>query len=163
MLLPSNIKFLVGHCSYTPPSMLIGEKEIEDWHVNQGWRECGYHVVIRRDKNDIGSYIDLGRTFEEVGAHVGKKHNPYSYGFCLIGGKKQKEDEPECNFTQQQMEIFFKVLHYWKLLFPKAEITGHYSFSPKTCPTFNVENWWEQANMSFKNLGKVPLPVECVK
>jgi len=44
-----NIRYITIHAAATTPSMDIGVKEIREWHLARGWRDVGYHFVIRRD------------------------------------------------------------------------------------------------------------------
>ena len=79
------IDAIVIHCSYTPPSMDIGVREIYDWHVNDnGWKDIGYHYVIRRNGN-----IEIGRPEHTPGAHVAG-HNHNTIGLCLVGAKARQ-------------------------------------------------------------------------
>ena len=49
--------YFIIHCSATKPSMDIGFEEINRWHKERGWLQCGYHFIIRRN-----GVIEDGRT-----------------------------------------------------------------------------------------------------
>lgn len=137
----TDVRYLVVHCSATPPDMDIGAKEIDLWHRQRGFFEIGYHAVIRRD----GS-VELGRPVDKPGAHA-KGWNNLSLGVCLVGGVKSlPEAEPENNFTRMQFASLADVLSAWKKDWPLAEIVGHRDLpSPharlKACPSFDAGEW----------------------
>ena len=56
---------IIIHCSYTPASMDTSVDEIRQWHKARGWRDIGYHYVIRRS-----GHVDLGRPISLAGAHA---------------------------------------------------------------------------------------------
>lgn len=126
------IKAIVVHCAYTPPSMDIGAETIRQWHVkDNGWRDIGYHWVIRRNGN-----LEPGRDESVAGAHVGG-HNANTIGVCLIGGMKEGGGE-DCNFTYKQYNTLHSLLHELKARYPGAEITGHRDYASKACPCFDA-------------------------
>jgi hypothetical protein len=97
--------------------MDIGADTIRDWHVNgNGWRDIGYHLVIRRD----GS-IEKGRDINDSGAHAAG-YNSKSIGLCLVGGMAE-DNSAENNFTAQQ----------WTSLLAKVKelLVEVSSYSPK--------------------------------
>lgn len=98
------IDSIIIHCAYTPPGMDIGATEIRRWHVEErGWKDIGYHYVVRRD-GDVEPGRDLdgdGDVVEEVGAHAAG-HNAHSIGICLVGGRAEDDQAPDCNFTPAQ-------------------------------------------------------------
>ena len=91
------INEIIIHCSDTQEGCDVTAKEIRSWHTapkekgGRGWRDIGYHYVIRLDGT-----IELGRPLEKAGAHcIGRKgedHNSHSIGICYIGGRHIKED-----------------------------------------------------------------------
>lgn len=132
------IDAIVIHCSYTPPSMDIGVREIYDWHVNDnGWKDIGYHYVIRRNGN-----IEIGRPEHTPGAHVAG-HNHNTIGLCLVGGQSQTGRNPS-NFTKEQYLSLNKLIDDLKSRYPKVKIRGHRSYNPgKLCPQFDTEAYFE--------------------
>lgn len=56
---------IVIHCSASPDNRDIGAEEIRQWHKSQGWKDIGYHWVIRRDGT-----IEQGRKEFDIGSHV---------------------------------------------------------------------------------------------
>ena len=144
---PSDIEYIVIHCSATPPNRDIGYREIDQMHRDRGWSGCGYHFIIRRD----------GRPIEYAGAHaygVNKK----SYGICLIGGV-DSANKAENNFSAEQFQTLEKIVRGLRYRAPQAKILGHRDLSPdldgdgviekhewiKECPCFDVQTWWTNA------------------
>lgn len=126
------IEAIVIHCADTPVGMDIGADTIREWHVNgNGWRDIGYHYVIRRDGT-----VEKGRPVHEPGAHVAG-HNARSIGICLVGGK------PGANFTRWQWAALEALVMDLTRQYPGVTVTGHRDHdSRKTCPTFDVAAWW---------------------
>lgn len=126
------IKKIVVHCADTPASMNIGADEIRVWHVDgNGWKDIGYHYVIRRDGT-----LENGRPESDTGAHVAG-HNADSIGICLVGGK------PGANFTRQQWATLEKLVNGLTVKYPHAMVMGHRDLDPgKRCPTFDARAWW---------------------
>lgn len=145
---PSDIKYIVVHCSATPPAADIGAADIDRWHKERGWKKIGYHYVIRRD-----GMIEGGRALNEVGAHV-HGYNHVSWGVCLVGGI-DSAGKAEFNFTDNQMSALYALLQNLHEQAPHAEILGHRDLSPdvngdgiieswefmKECPSFDVRSW----------------------
>lgn len=115
------------HCSATPDSGdLIGVNQIREWHLRRGWKDVGYHYLIRRS-----GVLEKGRADNVQGAHT-LGHNRNSLGVCLIGTK---------DFTQQQIITLTTLM---KELYEKYQITDedwycHYQFANKRCPNIPVE------------------------
>jgi N-acetylmuramoyl-L-alanine amidase len=123
------IKYLVVHCSDSPPEMDIGAKEIHQWHLERGFDGIGYHKVIKRNGN-----VEDGRPEYWVGSHV-KGYNSVSLGVCLVGDKV---------FTEAQLDSLRLVLGTWVGKYPHAKVVSHHDLnSMKTCPNFNANRWFE--------------------
>ena len=117
---------LIIHCSDTPKSMDVGAKEIGRWHEQRGFNKIGYHYVIRRD----GS-LEVGRMESVIGAHCFGQ-NRRSLGVCLVGRGE---------YTKKQFTALKRLSDELKNRYVGLKIKGHYSYSKKTCPMFNVEEW----------------------
>tara|TARA_R110002167_G_scaffold12963_5_gene54871 strand:- start:3621 stop:4088 length:468 start_codon:yes stop_codon:yes gene_type:complete len=144
------VQLLVVHCSATPANRDIGVAEIRAMHKAKGWRDVGYHYVIRRDGR-----VEKGRADNVMGAHV-MGHNNGSLGICLVGGVKP-DMTAETNFTPAQYRALEQLLAKLKATYATARICGHRDLSPdrngdgkvtpgewvKACPTFDVAAWWK--------------------
>src|SRR5512138_2830781 len=91
-------QFIIIHCS---DSDWGSTNEIRKWHLQNGWRDIGYHFVIMNGKPlttfslpCLNGSIDMGRTLDgdnfiepdEVGAHA-LGYNDKSIGICGIAKK----------------------------------------------------------------------------
>ncbi|QSI31454.1 lysozyme [Variovorax sp. RKNM96] len=132
----ADVRFLVIHCSATPPTANIGAKDIDRWHRDKGWLCIGYHHVIRRDGT-----VEAGRPMDQPGAHV-EGHNAESIGICLVGGVDANL-KPENNFTMAQMQALIDLLKRLRPTYPIATIQGHRDFPgvAKACPSFAARDW----------------------
>ena len=131
------VKYLVVHCSATPPNMAVDAKMIDRWHRQQGWRCIGYHYVIKRDGE-----VQKGRPENEAGAHA-IQVNDCSIGICLVGGVAADKVTPEDNFTGAQYKALRRLLLELLGKYPKAMIIGHRDVEKrKACPSFDVKSWW---------------------
>lgn len=130
------IRKIIVHCSATPEGKDIDAEEIKKWHLKRGWRDIGYHFVIKLDGT-----IEEGRPIEQTGAHV-KGHNYNSIGICYIGGveKKKKNDKwiAKDTRTKKQKDSLIDLLLRLKEDYPGAVIHGHNEFSSKSCPCFDA-------------------------
>ncbi len=133
---------IIVHCSATPPDMDIGVEDIRRWHLQQGWRDIGYHFVIRID----GS-IESGRDLDVVGAHC-YGHNSHSVGICMVGGWDPVRMPASNYYTAAQWQALEDLIgHLTEEEFPEAKVAGHNQFANKACPSFDVQEWLGVAGM----------------
>lgn len=130
-----DINKIIVHCSATRPEQTIGASEIRKWHKERGWRDIGYHYVIRRS-----GILESGRSESEVGAHV-KGHNDDSIGICLIGGINDN-GAPDANYSYDQYVTLYRLLCELLDRYKSATLHGHYEFSSKACPCFDVRAFY---------------------
>jgi len=128
--------FIAVHCSATKASLDVGEDEIRKWHLDRGWADIGYNIVIRRS-----GIVEIGRPIDYRGAHV-EGFNDLAVGVCLIGGLNP-EGKPEANYTPEQYESLKHTLRFLRRYAPAAVIRGHRDFPgvSKDCPCFDVRAW----------------------
>ena len=142
--------FIVIHCADTYPDMDVGAADIRRWHSDpkpkgRGWRDIGYHYVIRRDGTlEDGRDTDGdGDVLDEIGAHA-YGFNGRSIGICLVGGKSRKTDRADANFTAAQWRALAEIVQYLHDLYPAAAVVGHRDLDDgKECPGFDVMAWAE--------------------
>jgi hypothetical protein len=127
------INEIIVHCADTYADMDIGVEEIRRWHLDRGWDDIGYHLVIRRDGDP-----ELGRPIEKPGAHAAER-NANSIGICLVGGRGE-DGKPDFNFTAKQMATLQAAIGMYKVIHPGIDsVIGHRDVSDKSCPAFNIQ------------------------
>ena len=157
MIKPSDVRYIVVHCSATKHSAThVDAKTIDRWHRDRGWSGLGYHAVITRDgQTQLGRRITADSV--RIGAHV-SGHNAHSVGVCLAGGLDERGNSTEGaeHYDPRQLDALRDLLKTWTGLFPNAEVLGHRDLSPdrnrdgaitrdewlKTCPCFDARRWW---------------------
>ena len=138
------IKGIIIHCAATKPTMNIGAKEINDWHLQRGWSGIGYHFVIKRNGD-----LETGRDLLKDGAHC-KGNNKDTIGVCLVGGINH-QGQPENNFTKEQwstLETLITDLSWEDFMIGGFYIKGHNEFSSKACPSFDVQEWLKSVGLN---------------
>lgn len=125
------IEKIIVHCAASPGD--ISAAEIREIHMAKGWRDIGYHFVIRTNGT-----IETGRPVTEQGAHT-YGQNPNSLGICLAGGLSGKPDYTKAQWRSLEVLILGLLAKHNK----NAGIYGHNDFTNrKTCPNFDVGYWW---------------------
>lgn len=150
---------IVIHCSATRPAQAIGAEEIRRWHLARGYRDIGYHLVIRRDGR-----IETGRALDEIGAHA-RGHNATSVAVCLVGGLLPDGTPADLTtplefdaFGEAQLAAARTTVAFLQRIYPGAKVLGHRDLSPdtdrdgkverpewlKTCPGFDAAKEFAQ-------------------
>jgi N-acetyl-anhydromuramyl-L-alanine amidase AmpD len=130
--------WIVLHCSATRGLQTnIGVDDIRRWHKAQGWKDVGYHFVIKRDGT-----LQTGRAQNTIGSHA-KGHNYNSVGICLVGGLDDKTWKPVDNFTAAQWKTLTSLVGRLIKTYPAAKVLGHRDFPGvnKACPCFSAKIW----------------------
>lgn len=126
------INKIIIHCAATKGD--VSAPTVRKWHKAKGWRDIGYHYVIRTNGT-----IETGRKLSETGAHT-KGHNKDSIGICIAGGFDGTTD----GYTDEQwtsLDVLVRGLA-GRFEIPAASILGHNNFTnAKTCPNFDVGDW----------------------
>lgn len=138
-----DVSMTVIHCSATPPDMDIGAKEIDRWHRQRGFLNCGYHYVICRD-----GLMELGRDVRKNGAHA-YGYNTDSIGICMVGGVTQDDiEKPEDNFTVAQYLTLKNITLIIHGAYPNSTFCGHNHLSAaKACPSFHWKKFLEHLDL----------------
>ena len=120
--------------------------DIRKWHLDRGWRDIGYSVVILNGQIKPEIYIDkyngrleMGRGLNfdntidgaEIGAHT-LGYNTKSIGVCMVGNG---------DFTGEQWKTLKMFIQLWQRIIPDVEIVGHREVGSTTCPGFDVQKW----------------------
>ena len=150
---------IIIHCSDSPEGRNDKAEDIRRWHKQRGFNDIGYHYVI-----DLDGTIEQGRPINQAGAHC-TGHNRNSIGICYIGGAywrdgvnakgkpiKGKDGKtmlmPKDTRTVAQYDALTKLLKELKEQYPNATIHGHYEFAAKACPSFDVQQWLSDNNLT---------------
>lgn len=124
---------IIIHCTATPEGREVDVDEIRKWHKARGWRDVGYHYVIK-----LNGIVQLGRHVDEIGSHT-KGHNSNSIGVVYAGGLDADTREAKNTRTIMQDIAFVYLLRHLKDQYPDATLHGHNEFSNKACPSFDVQ------------------------
>ena len=136
------INDIIIHCAATLANMDIGAAEIREWHVRErGWRDIGYHYVIRRN-----GVIEPGRDESIAGAHC-QGRNARSIGICLAGGLGN-DRRPENNFLPCQFDALERLIRELRQRYPGAGIHGHSDYADKACPVFDVQAFCRERGLA---------------
>lgn len=149
------IKWLVVHCTATPVTTTI-ESIQHFWKTVLGWKNPGYHYIIKRD----GEIVNINP--EENISNGVAGHNRNSIHISYIGGVDEK-GRPLDNRTDAQKKALFEKLLELSEKYPDATILGHRDFSPdkngngiiepfewiKSCPSFDVREWLKTYHPEF--------------
>jgi len=135
---------IILHHSDTPNSNFkVNAKMIGSWHRDRGFREIGYHFVIKRDGK-----LEIGRALNKFGAHA-LGYNK-DIGICLVGtGSATIKDNMICDasngvkfLTEAQIITFNALLVDLKFRYDITHLLGHYqtyaNVVKKSCPGFKV-------------------------
>lgn len=148
-----NIKRIFIHCTATREGQDVDVPTIRGWHKAQGWSDIGYHFVIRLDGT-----IERGRDESKVGSHA-KGYNTGSIALVYVGGL-DKQGKAKDTRTPAQIEAMVTLVRALTAAYPNAEVLGHRDISPdtdgdgvvephewlKSCPCFDVRQWWAALN-----------------
>lgn len=153
-----SIDFIAIHCSATPGDRDHTAADIRRWHRQRGFRDIGYHFVIRRDGT-----VERGRPLEQQGAHE-PRINRNSVAVCLVGGSPPIGSDAyrrglgENNFTDKQWDALEFLVAGIHARWPDAEVLGHRDVPGvrKACPSFDARKWWagvlESGRLDFTSI-----------
>jgi N-acetylmuramoyl-L-alanine amidase len=142
------LEYIIVHCS---DSEWGSAREIRKWHLERGWKDIGYHLVILNSNilphfsiPCLNGSIELGRPFDgspfiednEIGAHA-LGYNDRSIGICGVA---------KAEWHPSQIASLISLLRCLMKIFGiKAEnILGHCETESgkkegKTCPNLDMD------------------------
>jgi len=129
------ITHIVVHCTATQPETKVSSL-LNYWQQHLGWKNPGYHYVIKRNGDVVRLQPD-----EKI-ANGAKGYNQQSIHVSYIGGVDTKST-PADNRTDAQKETMFNLLVGLSEKYPAATILGHRDLPhvAKACPSFDVKTW----------------------
>ena len=146
---------IILHCSATIENADFSSADIKRFHLQRGFKDIGYHYVIRLDGT-----IETGRNENEIGAHC-LGHNKDSLGICYVGGL-DLYGKPKDTRTFKQKQSLYKLVYKLMLKYniPLIGIYCHNEFTNKSCPCFKIldfitefEEWIKENEMEQRNKG----------
>lgn len=123
------INRIIVHCSDSDVQAHDNIDVIRKWHLERGFSDVGYHYYITKH-----GIIQYGRSLDKIGAHCFNE-NEDSIGICL-GGRLQ--------FKEDQFKALAKLITSLYYTIGIMSVHGHYEYSEKTCPNFNVPDFVEK-------------------
>lgn len=156
----TRIDFIAIHCSATPAGRDIGAADIRRWHRERGWRDIGYHYVIRLDGT-----VEEGRPDDMPGAHE-PKINRSSIAICLVGGSPEpgtpahRKGLGENTYTPAQWKALEALVRKLHAKHPRATVLGHRDVPgvAKACPSFDAKSWWEEVKRTDALIPRCAIP-----
>lgn len=135
-----NIKYIVIHCTATPQHTTV-QSMINYWRNVMGWKNPGYHRVVKADGG-----VETLLPDEQVSNGVAG-YNSQCINISYIGGI-DAAGKPKDTRTPAQKETILRLLQEYKTKYPNAVIQGHRDFPrvKKACPSFD-------AKTEYKNIG----------
>jgi len=124
------IDSIIIHCSATEYTRHYTAEDINQWHLEAGYNEIGYHYVIYTD----GTVVE-GRDLNKEGAHA-KGYNNYSIGICLVGGTGPDGIAYDNGYSTEQYKSLHDIIMRIDEKFPIEAIAGHKEIPDvnKACP-----------------------------
>lgn len=123
---------IIIHCTATPEGRDVSVDTIRGWHIGQGWKDIGYHWVVRLDGT-----VKPGRPEAQVGSHVAG-HNTGTLGVVYVGGVDTKGN-PKDTRTPPQTAALLALVKALIVRYPTIKkVTGHNQYAAKACPSFDV-------------------------
>lgn len=125
------INDIIVHCTDTPSGMDVGVAEVRAWHLERGWKNIGYHYLVRLDGT-----VERGRPISQPGAHC-LGHNAHSIGVCYVGGRDENHKTADTR-TKEQKAALLKLLTNLTFMY-RCKIHGHRDYDHgKDCPCFDA-------------------------
>lgn len=113
------------HCTASDSPSHDDVSVIQDWHLQRGFNDIGYHYLINKNGN-----IQTGRDIEKTPA-AQRGHNANSIAICLHGLK---------DFTEAQFESLRMLCNQINDYYDKRIIIrGHKEVSNKSCPVVDYK------------------------
>lgn len=124
---------IIVHCAATPEGRDISIETIRGWHLQNGWKDIGYHYVVLLDGT-----VAAGRPEAQIGAHV-SGHNTGTLGICYVGGVASDGKTAKDTRTPDQKAALLDLARGLISKYPAiAKVTGHNQYAAKACPSFDV-------------------------
>ena len=146
------MKEIILHCSATKENADFSSADIKKWHLQRGFKNIGYHYVIRLDGT-----VEAGRKEDEIGAHC-LGHNKDSLGICYIGGLDSNGTPKDTRTNEQKKSLVKLVLKLMKKYNISIEnlTSGLFTISTvlfampeATCPQVSVILYFSSNSLTY--------------
>lgn len=129
------INAIIIHCTATEEHKDYTLADIKAWHTappprGNGWRNCGYHYIVRLDGT-----VERGMPISQPGIHC-RGHNAHSVAVCYVGGLRH--GKPADTRTPAQKQALLKLIAKLTLMY-RCHTYGHRDFAAKDCPCFDAK------------------------
>lgn len=128
------IKYIFVHCTASYQSNTT-EQTLRDEFKRKGWKNPGYHIVIKTNGNIINMLS------EESIANGVSGYNSNAIHVAWIGGIDKLHPKGIDNRTPEQKAALLDILAKLKRKYPQAKILGHRDISPDTNKNGVVDPW----------------------
>lgn len=145
----AKLKYLVIHCTATPPGREVSGDEIRRWHTaplwkgGRGWKQVGYTDMIHLDgrvERLVGNNEDaMVDPWEVTNGAAG--YNSVSRHVVYVGGVASDGKTPKDTRTPEQQIALEAYVESFHSRFPDVKIVGHNELAAKACPSFDVKEW----------------------
>jgi hypothetical protein len=145
----ARLKYLVIHCTATPPGREVTAADIRQWHTapvsagGRGWSQVGYMDMIHLDGRVERLVADNGDgevdPWEITNGALG--YNTVSRHIVYVGGVAADGKTPVDTRTPAQLRAMKKYVMDFYYDFPEVKIAGHNDLAAKACPSFDVGVW----------------------
>lgn len=123
---------IIIHCTATPEGRDVSVASIRGWHLQNGWKDIGYHWIVMLDGT-----VKPGRPEAQVGSHVAG-HNTGTLGVVYVGGVDAKGDPKDTRTPAQKAALLAHVRALIARYPTVKKVTGHNQYAAKACPSFDV-------------------------
>ena len=131
----AELKYIVVHHSASDSQATV--EQIRASHIARGFRDIGYHHIIRHGEGDAIPVPHAGRRYDtdddwepwEYGAHA-KGHNHHAIGVCLVGN--YHEEPLPAPMLSMLCWTLAALCRHWGL--GVSAIVGHRELASTACP-----------------------------
>ena len=120
------IRQIVLHHTATAATATLDD--IRRMHVARGFRDVGYHYLLRRDHLGLVEQLH-GRPVEQAGAHA-KGHNAYSIGVSMVGNYDNNPLPGTMLDAAASLLAYLCDAHD----LPASAVVGHRELAATACP-----------------------------
>ena len=151
----ARLQRLVIHCTATPEGREVSAADIRHWHCDpvskggRGWKQVGYTDMFQLD----GRVERLAANNEDTQVdpweitNGAKGYNTTSRHVVYVGGVSADGRTPKDTRTPAQKQALERYVKDFHRRFPDVEIVGHNQLAAKSCPSFDVPAWLEEAGI----------------